>query len=344
MELLGGYGSDSGSELEPPQSLVAPISSAPPVQTLARAPRTSAPEPLINGISTLSDLPEPTSERTPLFSGLPMPATRRKRITAKFSCPIDYGDVPASHANDNDQEHAVKRMKRGGVGGNKGMSIADFLPAPKNTKAPPSSIVENKNEKVLGGGMSYEDDDIVPGAEDVTGMYLGKGEGEPADEGGDLVELPTVGLPGGAAAGQSHVRGVYDGQIYIYDTITQKYYYPDPNVSAAPQEYNHTQPIDTASGNLPGGIQFKEISGAQLRHMGPGQRAELNAMRSALGDDYENKLKSEAAKVGAVSKSAKRKNQLSSLYVQAKEQELEDMEKRTSGAKTKAETQRKYGW
>ena len=78
--------------------------------------------------------------------------------------------------------------------------------------------------------------------------------------------------------------------------------------------------------------------------MDPGQRAELNALRSTFGDDYENKLKSDAAKVGAVSKLAKHKHQLASLYVQAKEQELEDMEKRTTGAKSKAETARKYGW
>jgi proline-rich protein PRCC len=78
--------------------------------------------------------------------------------------------------------------------------------------------------------------------------------------------------------------------------------------------------------------------------MAPGQRAELTAMRSALGDDYEARLKSDASKVGNVSKTAKRKHQLSSLYVQSKEQELEDMEKRATGAKTKSETQRKYGW
>lgn len=353
MDLLVGYGSDSGSEPDSPQAPIpttTPISAAPPVTSLATAPRTSAPEPVLNGIPTLFDLPTPANERAPLFTGLPMPAIRRKRITAKFSCPIDYGDVPTTNANDDDDddlERAHKRMKRAGGGGNKGMSITDFLPSPKNTNAPLSSILINKNEKVLGGGMSYEDDDIVPGAEDLTGMYLGKGDGEPADEGGDLLEQPTVGPPIVAAAGQTHVRGVYDGQEYIYDTMNRQYYYPDPNPSAAQQDYKHGEPKDafaTTSADLPGGIQFKEISGAQLRHMDPGQRAELNALRSALGDDYEYKLKSEAAKVGAVSKSAKRKNQLSSLYVQAKEQELEDMEKRTTGAKTKAETQRKYGW
>jgi proline-rich protein PRCC len=370
MDLLGGYGSDSGSEPDSPKAPAAAtalISAAPPPRTLPTAPLTSASERVETGVSTLSDLPAPASARAPLFSGLPMPAFRRKRITAKFSCPIDYGGAPTSTGgineddDDDDLEPAVKRMKRSGTGGgNKGMSIADFLPAPKNTKGPPAGEFGN-NEKALGNGgggggggdgkMAYEDDDLVPGAEDLTGMYLGKGDGEPADEGGDILEQQPPMLGAAAPTTQpQHIRGVYDGQEYIYDTATGQYYYPDPeyNLSNEPTTTNHninnTSYNATDVGGLPGGIQFKEISGAQLRHMDPGQRAELNALRSALGDDYESKLKSEAAKVGAVSKLAKRKHQLSSLYVQAKEQELEDMEKRSSGAKTKAETQRKYGW
>jgi hypothetical protein len=342
MDLLGGYGSDSGSEPDSPKAPAGPISAAPLAPSLAPASLTSAPEPLVNSVSTLSDLPAPASTRAPLFSGLPVPAIRRKRNTAKFSCPIDFGDVPKGEIDDDDEDAgpAAKRMKRVGAGGgNKGMSIADFLPAPVHTtREAPTTNLNDKNEKQLlgGGGMAYEDDDIVPGAEDLTGMYLGKGDGEPADEGGDIPAHPAP-----APAQETHIRGVYDGQEYIYDTATGQYYYPDPNAAA---QQNYIEPANTDAAGLPGGIQFKEISGAQLRHMAPGQRAELNALRSALGDDYEAKLKSEAAKVGAVSKSAKRKNQLSSLYVQAKEQELEDMEKRTSGSKTKAETQRKYGW
>jgi hypothetical protein len=348
MDLLVGYGSDSEPDSpKAPAASTVPISAAPPVQTLAPGALGNAPQPLVNGVSTLSDLPAPATERVPLFSGLPMPAIRRKRITAKFSCPIDYGDAPTAGGDDDDDEPAVKRMKRSG--GNTGMSIADFLPAPKNTKAPPlETAALAKQGKVLGGGMGY-DDDVVPGAEDLTGMYLGKGDGEPADEGGDLLpqgQLPTT-TAGAEQQQQQHIRGVYDGQEYIYDTMTGQYYYPDPD--AVQQQVQHNEPAmnnnDSLLGaGLPGGVQFKEISGAHLRHMAPGQRAELNALRSALGDDYEAKLKAQAAKVGAVSKSAKRKNQLSSLYVQAKEQELEDMEKRTTGSKTKAETQRKYGW
>ena len=356
MDLLGGYGSDSGSEPDSPKVPVTgstPISTVPPTRALNTAPVSSAPEPLENGVSALSDLPVPASQRAPLFSGLPMPAIRRKRITAKFSCPIDYGDAPTGGAGDDDEdvEPAVKRMKRTG---NRGTSLADFLPAPKNTKAPPPL---DSHEPVLGGSnknIEYEDDDIVPGAEDLTGMYLGKGDGEPADEGGDFLDQQQPKVGGATATadpsqqqqGSHHIRGVYDGQEYIYDTITGQYYYPDPSATVASENYiDHSSYTAAAPpAELPGGIELKEISGAQLRYMNPGQRAELNALRSALGDDYESKLKSEAAKVGSVSKLAKRKHQLSSLYVQAKEQELEDMEKRTTGAKTKAETQRKYGW
>jgi proline-rich protein PRCC len=95
---------------------------------------------------------------------------------------------------------------------------------------------------------------------------------------------------------------------------------------------------------LPEGVVIKEISGASLRGHGSESIADTSGMRAALGDEYEKKLRSEAARVGNVSKLAKRKNQLSSLFVDAKAQEIEQMEKQASGVKTKTETQRKYGW
>lgn len=44
------------------------------------------------------------------------------------------------------------------------------------------------------------------------------------------------------------------------------------------------------------------------------------------------------------SKMAKRRHQIGSLYHYAKQKELEQLEQRSQGAKSKAETQRKYGW
>ncbi len=43
-------------------------------------------------------------------------------------------------------------------------------------------------------------------------------------------------------------------------------------------------------------------------------------------------------------KMAKRKHQISTLYSQMKNQELESLGKGNAGFKTKAETQAKYGW
>jgi proline-rich protein PRCC len=47
---------------------------------------------------------------------------------------------------------------------------------------------------------------------------------------------------------------------------------------------------------------------------------------------------------GDPSKMAKRRHQISSLYHYTKQKELEQLEVRAAGSKTKAETQRKYGW
>lgn len=103
-------------------------------------------------------------------------------------------------------------------------------------------------------------------------------------------------------------------------------------------------PPGTGNALLPEGVCIKEISGASLRGHGTESIADTSGMRAALGDEYERKVRSEAARVGNVSKLAKRKNQLSSLFVNAKAQEIEQMEKQASGVRTKTETQKKYGW
>jgi hypothetical protein len=128
--------------------------------------------------------------------------------------------------------------------------------------------------------------------------------------------------------------------VYYHDPATGQYFYPDPAQQAQqPQQAQHPAVAAAAAleaalaeeasrgGGGPGGIRIKEISGASLRAMDPAQRAELAATRSALGADYEGRLRAEAGRVGDVSKRAKSKHQLSSLYVQAKEMELEQLEK-----------------
>ena len=102
--------------------------------------------------------------------------------------------------------------------------------------------------------------------------------------------------------------------------------------------------------------------------MDAAQKADANAMRTAFGADYEQRLRQEAG--ARPDKLSKRKHQISSLYHQAKIQvrpsvrlcpgcvtvcqklalthncwqELELLEKRTQSMKSKAQTQAKYGW
>lgn len=227
---------------------------------------------------------------------------RHKRIMAKFTCPIDYGDDLVGDDEGgtySDEESRLMKKKRlaAHTGGPNATSLVKLLPPPQ--MALPASVKESRMKV-----DSDDDADYIPGLEDRTGMTFGQGEGSY----GPLGEEHEL---------QHDFPHQHDG--VSYSTVTER-----------------TQDTN--------GINFKEISGADLRYMDPGARAEADGIRSALGADYESRLRADAAKMGSVSKMARRRHQLSSLYVQAKEQELEQLEKRATGMKTKAETQRKYGW
>jgi hypothetical protein len=231
---------------------------------------------------------------------------RHKRIMAKFTCPIDYGDAlvrdkEAETYSDEDNRQMKKKRLTARTGEPNVTSLVKLLPPPQ--KAFPASFKESR----MKADSDDEDADYIPGLEDRTGMTFGQGEasGGPLGEGHELQHDFNSSAP------------PHDG--VSYSTVTE--WTQDTN-----------------------GINFKEISGAALRYMDPGSRAEADGIRSALGADYEGRLRADAAKMGNVSKMARRRHQLSSLYVQAKEHELEQLEKRATGMKTKAETQRKYGW
>ncbi|KAK9803561.1 hypothetical protein WJX73_010641 [Symbiochloris irregularis] len=90
------------------------------------------------------------------------------------------------------------------------------------------------------------------------------------------------------------------------------------------------------------GVEFKEVKQKDLTQMDAATREAANATRTAFGNDYEARLRSEAG--AKPDKTARRKHQISSLYHAAKLKELETMEIKSQGLKTKAETQAKYGW
>lgn len=127
-------------------------------------------------------------------------------------------------------------------------------------------------------------------------------------------------------------------------------------ISAAPEVYVpvqysdsnvHSRNITTdtiQSELMQGGMRLQEVSGDVLRATGPGPVNDSDALKTALGPEYENMVRAQAAKVGSIPKRAKAKHQLSALFQQAKHDELAQLEKRSLSTKTKAETQKKYGW
>eukprot|EP00882_Tetradesmus_deserticola_P006407 GHRQ01006740.1.p2 GENE.GHRQ01006740.1~~GHRQ01006740.1.p2 ORF type:complete len:134 (+),score=74.79 GHRQ01006740.1:22-402(+) len=90
-------------------------------------------------------------------------------------------------------------------------------------------------------------------------------------------------------------------------------------------------------------IQFKEVKADSIKYVDPAQREAAQGMRAALGSDYAAKLRSEAAP-HAGSKLARSKHQIGTLFANAKLRELEVLENRAAGMKSKAETAGKYGW
>ncbi|KAI8471887.1 MAG: hypothetical protein J3K34DRAFT_416019 [Monoraphidium minutum] len=90
-------------------------------------------------------------------------------------------------------------------------------------------------------------------------------------------------------------------------------------------------------------ISFEEVNAAALKHVDPSRGAANEGMRAALGTGYAAQLRAAAAPFEG-DKMAKRKHQIGTLFANAKLKELEILENRASGMKSKAETQGKYGW
>lgn len=91
-------------------------------------------------------------------------------------------------------------------------------------------------------------------------------------------------------------------------------------------------------------FKFTEVKAATLTAMTPDEQAEADAIRLALSTGYARQLQEETAGKNEPTKLSKRKHQISSLYHQARMHELQDMEKKTAGVQSKAETAAKYGW
>ncbi|GLI61519.1 hypothetical protein VaNZ11_003899 [Volvox africanus] len=96
-------------------------------------------------------------------------------------------------------------------------------------------------------------------------------------------------------------------------------------------------------GSDAGPVKLVEINATDLTRMDPAAREAANSARDALGPEYALSLRRSATPFEG-SKMARRKHQIGTLLFNARMQELDQMEKRTQGQKSKAETAAKYGW
>ncbi|KAG2502247.1 hypothetical protein HYH03_000733 [Edaphochlamys debaryana] len=90
-------------------------------------------------------------------------------------------------------------------------------------------------------------------------------------------------------------------------------------------------------GARPGEVKVVEIKAKDLTHMDPAAAAAAQSTREALGSEYAMALRRSAQPFEG-SKTAKRKHQIGTLLFNARMQELDMMEKRGQGQKSKAET------
>eukprot|EP00887_Chlorella_sp_A99_P003398 scaffold7.g3398.t1 len=402
MDLLTGYGSGSESEQEEaqetPQGRATLLDAAPkPPQPAGAAPA-----------SLLSSLPAPAGAQAPLFSGLPKPKRQVKKPAVQFRVPISYGPPPDKLAEEEEEEERTRKRRRAGA--QKGASLAALLPPPKNAAAAGGQRLDTAGGGGGGGkGASYDSDDEewVPGIEDRSGMVdLGPGEraadagfapdggAEVPGGGGASVDaapepagemhpseayrvavLPTGGYAAHGAAGVAPApRRAQQAALQHAGADPAEALLAQALAAERARAARHGGPDPFAGGGaLPA---MKEIRADDVKFMDPAARAEVDAIRNALGADYEASLRAQAG--AAPSRLARSRHQIGSLFHQARGRcaaassalcwsvclvpvwqhmppmvlwvewaklaELKDMEVRAQSSKTKAESKRKYGW
>ena len=403
MDLLAGYGSDEAvSDVE----VEAPSAGRAALMDPAAAPRASS----AGGRSLLSSLPAPSAGgsqarglaqavlfnfvtpspgllnqtvcnlppyhlQVQLFSGLPKPAKRSvKRMVAQFRMPISYGGPPpeaAKAGQEGDEEGDATASKRRRAGSSLGHSLAALLPPPKHGALPGGGQRLDISRKGKADAYDSDDDDIVPGTEDRSGMVEGLHPSYVVAAGGyeqqhqqqqqqavyDAAPPPSSAMHPSEAyrvAPQGGGVATYFAQQQQQRALTYAQKQAQALAPADPAEALLQQALEAeaaraarhggpaAASSAGGGIVFKEIKADDVKHMEPGKRAEADAFRNAFGADYEAKLRTEAG--AQPSRLARSRHQIGSLYHQAKMAELKDMELRAQGAKHRAEAKRRYGW
>ncbi|KAG1670170.1 hypothetical protein FOA52_000882 [Chlamydomonas sp. UWO 241] len=284
--------------------------------------------------------------------------------------------APLQAASDSEEEEsatqAAKRLK--GVGKPK-VKLTDYLPAPKNAGEGnmlgggtgggpgkrPAAAAAKLPPDFFGGGA---DGGSAGGSG--RGAYGGGGGG--GGGGGNEAYRIDDGAATGAAAVQ-HPADAYtvDAGPSLAPADYASYYPATAHNSGGPSKSwdgsggsggsgaqqkagggggGGKKPLAADEFELPvelAGVQFKEVSQASLRYVAPGQAAEQGGLASALGSDYANQLRAQAATCKGTGK-ANQKHQIGTLLHNAKMAEIDMLEGKSRGMKTKRETQAKYGW
>lgn len=90
-------------------------------------------------------------------------------------------------------------------------------------------------------------------------------------------------------------------------------------------------------------VEFKEIKADVIQRAAPHEKSEIDALRTAMGSEHSKKVQA-AAGHHMPSKRQKQRHQLNSLYHKSQVTELQDMERKLTHTRSKAQTAAKYGW
>ncbi|KAK9826164.1 hypothetical protein WJX81_002555 [Elliptochloris bilobata] len=338
MEMLSGYGSDASSEgdraVSPPQ---------PAVQTVhtTMQERTEVPQNLF------PTLPEPSVSGAALFASVPAPKQGAKQAVT-FRLPRPRAPIDS----DEEEERPKKKLRPS----SKGKRLTDFLPPPSNDTAlalgsgkrldmDDDDDFSDDQAPVAAAAGPIADADFNPAAGDIGPYVAGPAperlaggseayrvalgshravEQAPEWAMGGVAEYPA---PRGPLQGPSADAGGTDGERMLAEALAAE------TSSAAKRSKDPFVDL---------GVKFVEVDQEELRRVDPAAREAMNAARTAFGADYEARLRAEAG--AAPDKLSRRKHQISSLYHSAKMKELEMLDMRGQGLKTKAQTQAKYGW
>lgn len=236
------------------------------------------------------------------------PRSSRWAQTSAFLAPIAYdaNDVDGSGEDEDEDEDEGARGRQPAPRAAPGMGTRDAALALK--KLLPAPVHETRDRN--------------------TPVDSGAGPSEAATGAAAEAATRTNVANDAAATTQAARRTVNAAPAISATALTQGVTvpYPAPMAHGAPSQVP-----------LPVGAVVREISAGDLR--GPHGGGSL-----VSGQELEMAFRANAARGGAVSKLAKRKNQLSSLLSEASVTAEEHRQKRADGASVRSATRMKYGW